>query len=267
MNLDGLFSVRVISRVSFATLLAGGLVLAGACNSVTGAGDLRLKDMDEEEEDSDTSGGVITGGTQGAGGSGGAGGAGGAGGTGMTACTYPEAPAEGYGKEIGDTVSNAHAWEGYVEGTTEAAQTTMISIESYLDCDGSKGINALMIIESAEWCGNCQTEASQLNSNMQNKWEAMGIRVLTLMAQKLDSSPATLQTAFKWKTDYNLMSSAVAVDPPITFTPPGASSLGLPLIVVVDPRTMKIVHIQEGYSSTHPELEALAETNASSSAP
>jgi hypothetical protein len=266
MNLDGLFSVRVISRVSFATLLAGGLVLAGACNSVTGAGDLRLKDMDEEEDDSNTSGGVLTGGTQGAGGGGGAGGAGGAGG-GMTACTYPEAPVDGYGKEIGDTVSNTYTWKGYAEGTTDAAQSSDISIESYLDCDGSKGINALMILESAEWCPSCQDEAEQLNSNMQTKWEAMGIRVLTLLAEKVDKSDATLDTAFKWKSNYNLTSTAVAVDPPVTFTPPGASSLSLPLIVVVDPRTMKIVHTKEGYSPSHPELEALAETNASSSAP
>ena len=263
MNHGGLFSARISSRVALATFFAGSLLLSGACNAITGAGDLRLKDMDEEEDDSNTSGGVITGGTQGAGGGGGAGGAGGAGG-GMTACTYPEAPVDGYGKEIGDTVSNTYAWQGYVEGTTDAAQSSEISIESYLDCDGSKGINALLIVESAEWCPNCKEEAKQLNSNMQNKWEAMGIRVLTLMAQKLDSSPATLQTAFKWKTDYNLMSSAVAVDPPITFTPPGASSLGLPLIVVVDPRTMKIVHTQEGYSPSHPELETLAQQNASS---
>lgn len=266
MNHGGMFSARISSRVALATFFAGSLLLSSACNAITGAGDLRLKDMDEEEDDSNTSGGVITGGTQGAGGGGGVGGAGGAGG-GMTACTYPEAPVDGYGNEIGDTVNNTYAWQGYVEGTTDAAQSSEISIESYLDCDGSKGINALMIVESAEWCPNCKEEAKQLNSNMQNKWEAMGIRVLTLIAQKLDSQDATLDTVYNWKSTYSLTSTAVALDPPITFKPPGATEIGLPLIVVVDPRTMKIVHTQEGYSSTHPELEALAETNASSSAP
>jgi thiol-disulfide isomerase/thioredoxin len=231
-------------------------MLATACNAVTGAGDLRLRDVEEEEEEDNTN-------TQGTGGAGGAGGAGG----GATACAYPE-PVDGiYGKEIGDTVSNVYKWEGYAEGTTDASQSSSISIDSYLDCDGSKGINAVMLIESAEWCGNCQTEASQLNSNMQNKWEAMGIRVLTLMAQKIDSKPADLGTAFTWKSQYNLMSTAVAIDPPISFAPAGGGTIGLPLIVVIDPRTMKIVHKQEGTSSTHPELEALAEQNASSSAP
>jgi hypothetical protein len=88
MNHGGMFSARISSRVALATFFAGSLLFSGACNAITGAGDLRLKDMDEEEDDSNTSGGVITGGTQGAGGGGGAGGAGGAGG-GMTACTYP----------------------------------------------------------------------------------------------------------------------------------------------------------------------------------
>jgi hypothetical protein len=234
-------------------------MLATACNAVTGAGDLRLRDV-EEEEDEDTNNGETT---QGAGGMGGAGGAGG----GATACAYPE-PVEGvYGKEIGDTVSNVYKWEGYAEGTTDAAQTSTISIESYLDCDGSKGINALMIATSGEWCGNCQAEASELNANMQNKWEAMGVRVLTLMAQDINYDPATIETAFTWKSKFNLDTTAVGVDPPISFAPAGGGSIGLPLIVVIDPRTMKIVHKQEGYSPSHPELEALAAQNASSSAP
>jgi hypothetical protein len=257
MNLGGLFSAPINSRVALAALLAGGLMLATACNAVTGAGDLRLRDVEEEDDSNNGT-------TQGSGGGGGAGGADG----GATACTYPEPPVDGaYGKQIGDTVSNAYKWEGYAEGTTDSTQSSSISIESYHDCDGTKGINALMIVESAVWCPNCKTEAGQLNANMQNKWEAMGIRVLTLMAEEIDKSPATLETAFAWKTEYNLMSTAVGIDPGITFTPPGATMLGLPLIVVIDPRTMKIVHTQEGYSSTHYELEALAEQNASSSAP
>lgn len=257
MTQSSLFSAPITSRVALTAILVSGLMLATACNSVTGADDLRLRDVDEEDEDNNNNT------TQGAGGAG-AGGAGGAGGM-ATACVYPAAPVEGYGKEIGDVVNNVYKWDGYAEGTTDAAETSMISIESYLDCDGSKGINAIMLIESAEWCGNCQTEASQLNANMTNKWEAMGIRVLTLMAQKVDQSDATLETAFTWKSKYNLTTTAVAVDPPITFTPPGASSIGLPLIVVIDPRTMKIVHTQEGYSPSHPELEALAEQNAAAS--
>ncbi|NUQ75038.1 MAG: hypothetical protein HUU21_15920 [Polyangiaceae bacterium] len=256
MNHGSLFSAPITSRVALAAFLAGGLLLTTACNAVTGAGDLRLRDVDEEDEDNNNT-------TQGAGGAG-AGGAGGAGGM-ATACVYPTAPAEGYGKEMGDIVSNVYKWDGYVEGTIDATESNPISIESYLDCDGSKGINALMIVESAEWCANCQQEASELNTNMANKWEAMGIRVLTLMVEKADTSPADLDTAFTWKSSFNLMSTAVAVDPPITFTPPGASSIGLPLIVVIDPRTMKIVHTQEGYSPSHPELEALAEQNAAAS--
>ncbi|HZG44067.1 MAG TPA: hypothetical protein VEY93_14060, partial [Longimicrobium sp.] len=175
MNDGRLFSAPISPRIALIALFAGGLILATACNAVTGAGDLRLRDVDEEEDEDDTNGGT----TQGTGGMGGAGGA-----DGGTACVYPDPPVDGvYGKEIGDTVSNTYKWEGYAEGTTDSTETSTISIESYLDCDGSKGINALMIATSGEWCGNCQQEASQLNANMSNKWEAMGIRLLTLMAQ------------------------------------------------------------------------------------
>jgi hypothetical protein len=266
MNHDGpLFSSRhsvsrnTGARITWVSALTLGLGLLAACNAVTGAGDLRLEEV---EEDDDTSGGQVL---AGGGPSGGAGGStsvstsastGGA-----TACVYPEGT---YGKEVGDLVSPSYKWEGYAEGTTGAAEISEISIESYLDCDGSKKINALMIIESAEWCGNCQEEAKQLNSKMANGWEEKGIRVLTLMAQNLAGQPATTAIAFKWKETYQLNSTAVAIDPPITFTPPGASSIGLPLIVVIDPRTMEIVHTQEGYSGTHPQLEQLAEKNMGS---
>jgi thiol-disulfide isomerase/thioredoxin len=248
------------TRTSTLGALAAAIVLLGACNAITGAGDLRLKDVDEEEDDNSTGGQVLAGGGPISGGA--------TGGTtgntsssstgGAVACTYPEGP---YGKDMGTIVSNVHKWQGYAEGTTDAAQTSEISIEDYYDCDGSKKINALMIIESAEWCGNCAMEASQLNSNMA-KWQGMGIRVLTLMAQNISSGPATIDTAYKWKSKYSLETSAVGIDPPITFTPSGSSSIGLPLIVVIDPRTMEIVHSQEGYSGSHTELETLAQKNA-----
>jgi len=259
MNDGPVFSAPVSSRVALMTLLAGGLMLATACNAITGAGDLRLRDVDEEEDEDNNNGGT----TQGTGGMGGAGGA-----DGGTACAYPDPPVDGvYGKEIGDTISNSYTWQGYAEGTTDSTQTSPIAIDSYLDCDGSRGINALMIATSGLWCGNCQKEAQQLNGNMANKWEAMGIRVLTLIAQDGSMNPATIENAYTWKSQFNLVSTAVAVDPTLSLAPPGSSTIGLPLIYVIDPRTMQIVHVQEGQSDTHPELEALAQKNQSAASP
>lgn len=122
-----------------------------------------------------------------------------------------------------------------------------------------------MIIESAEWSQNCQTEASKLNSNMQSKWEAMGIRVLTLIIQNNNVEPADLGTAFTWKSNYGLLSTAVAADPNFSFAPSADGVIGLPLLTVIDPRTMQIVHKQDDYHypPTHVELEALAQKNAS----
>jgi len=43
----------------------------------------------------------------------------------------------------GSTLAPSLSWQGYDEGP--ATQATTISIEAYFDCDGTKGINALMV--------------------------------------------------------------------------------------------------------------------------
>ena len=43
---------------------------------------------------------------------------------------------------VGQVVPPSHSWQGYAENATQAST---ISIQDYFDCDGSKGINALMI--------------------------------------------------------------------------------------------------------------------------
>ena len=39
-------------------------------------------------------------------------------------------------------------------------------------------------------------------------------------------------------------------------------SIGLPYTLVIDPRTMQFVQIQQGSSGGYPDLEALAQKNA-----
>ena len=87
----------------------------------------------------------------------------------------------------------------------------------------------------------------------------MGIRVLTLMVQDQSSAPASVATAQEWKDYFQLDSSAVAADPNFSFATSG--SVGLPLEIIVDPRTMQIVDRQEGYSGVHTALEQLAQQN------
>lgn len=230
------------------TALVGSLVPAlTGCNSLTGVGDLNVAQSGS------------------AGGEGGSGGAWNGNGNGNASsssgpqpklCTYPTGQ---WDHKVGGTVAQTLNWQGMVENSD--AMTT-IKAEDYLDCDGSKGINALLIDTSATWCGACQQEAQEIPGKVSTTWAAMGIKVLTLMYEDVtQSKPATFQTAVNWKNQFKLNSIAVGVDPALSFSPAGASSIGLPLQVIVDPRTMQVIDMQEGYSGDYTKLEALAQMN------
>ena len=140
-----------------ATLSLGAFAIS-ACNMITGAGEIRLAD-----DDSSVAGGGndvngnVGGATAGAGanpgngagahdaggsGTGLAGGTSGSGGTGVgagpTVCEYPAGP---YGVAVGQTVPPTITWQGYAPGASSAST---ISIQDLFDCDGSKGIDALL---------------------------------------------------------------------------------------------------------------------------
>lgn len=56
-----------------------------------------------------------------------------------SSCQYPAGP---YGVKQGDTVPPTLSWEGYRPGDSSPST---FDIEEFFDCDGTKGINALMI--------------------------------------------------------------------------------------------------------------------------
>ena len=276
---------------TFGTLAVLSTVLLTACNSLTGADQLAIvgggDDAETEGEGGDDWGGPTSGSgagpTTGSGGNTGEG-AGHEGGNTTTTtsssssssttssssssttsssttttttpspvdCEYPDGVG---GVDVGDLVAGNLAWQGYSEG---ASQSGTVSIQDYLDCDGSKGINALLIINSATWCGACQTEATDLPSYV-STFENKGIRVLTLMVENQSGAPATLSTATSWRDYFGLEDLATAADPNFTFA--GFGSVGLPLQILVNPRTMKIVDRTEGYGGYDAVIQ-LANQNA-----
>jgi hypothetical protein len=266
-------TIRTNPRARFGAALA--LLGAAACNTLTGADGLVVTEDDDEDVASSSPGngdGDAPDGAAVAAGAGGAGDSGhpsaptgattGSGGApagpsaasgGPTQCQYPAGP---YGAAVGQVLPPTLSWQGFPEN---ASQQATVSITDYFDCDGSKGIHALLLITSATWCGVCQQEADVLEAETQGQLAALGARVVTLMIENASYQPATAATAQAWKDNFGLVSSAVVADPEISMAT--TPSFGTPLEVVVDPRTMKVVERQEGWAGDYPTLVALAQQN------
>ena len=156
-------------------------------------------------------------------------------------CTYPAGP---YGTKVGAVVDPTLSWQGYRDDGTTA---TTITMKDYYDGDGTQGIDAVLVDESAQWCADCATEESSIGPDIGASWQSQGVHVITLLAEDTQENPATLSTALSWRNEYSLTTGAVCADPKWTTKLWGGASSagnGFPTNVVIDPRTMKIVAIQ-----------------------
>ncbi len=160
----------------------------------------------------------------------------------------PSWPSGSVGTTLGKTVSADLSWKGFPAQSTNAA--AIASTDLY-DCDGSKGINAIIFDVSAEWCAACQTQAAD-QPKLAADYDALGVKVVTLIVQDASNKPATLATAESWKKQYKLTDIAVCADPQFLFQPSASGSVSLPMTVIVDPRTMIITRISQGYLAHYP---------------
>lgn len=89
--------------------------------------------------------------------------------------------------------------------------------------------------------------------------QGLGIRWLTLMLNDSDGGSPSAYGAETWKSFWGLDSVAVAPDPMFSLLPMG--QISTPVNHVIDPRTMRIVYIQQGYSGSYSQLTSLAQSN------
>jgi hypothetical protein len=103
--------------------------------------------------------------------------------------------------------------------------------------------------------------AGGLESDAQG-WANQGLEIaaLTLLLDDQNEGPPTTDGALFWKQNYGLNSVYVAADPNFSMVP--GQSVGTPQLSIVDPRTMQVVLVQEGWGGSHPpQLEQLALQN------
>jgi len=173
-------------------------------------------------------------------------------------CTYPNGP---YGPGLGQTISPSFSWQGYAPN-----ETTVSTLKSrdLFDCDGSKGIDAIVIDVSAGWCAACETQAHD-EAQLTGTYDQLGVKAVTLLIMDAAENAATTDTALDWRTTYHLDDVGVYADPNFLLQP-NEQTIGLPITLLVDPRTMKVVKKTEGYGSQYPiqvdpDVAALAKKN------
>lgn len=172
---------------------------------------------------------------------------------GSQGCAYPPGP---YGITTGSVLNPALSWQGYAPG---ASSPSTVMARDYFDCDGSRGINALLIDVSSMDCPACQAEAQDLPGQMSGTWGQDGVQVLTLIVGNASGNTPALPDAQTWISTYGLGAIAVCVDPFNTFYTPDLTAI--PDGILVDPRTMTILSVSQGYGGPDPAVDALAEKN------
>jgi len=176
-----------------------------------------------------------------------------------TCASYAKGP---YGTGVGQVLPPNDSWQGYAAND---ASVTTLQISDLYDCDRSKGINAIVIDTSAGWCAACETQAHD-EAELMAEYDQLGVKAITLIIMDAAEQPATTATALDWRTTYNLDDVGVYADPNFLLEPQNQQTIGLPLTMIVDPRTMKVVKATEGYGQEFPPvidptLEGLAKQN------
>ncbi|MGD0525912.1 MAG: hypothetical protein ABSE49_12255 [Polyangiaceae bacterium] len=174
---------------------------------------------------------------------------------------YPAGP---YGVKVNDVLDPTLNWQGFAPGATTPST---VRITDLYDPDGSKKINAIVIDSAGQWCVACQGIAMEIPTWLSAKgdnYTGLGIQILNLVIQNNDYEPATITTAQQWRSLFSLTAIYVAADPNDTFP-----TDELPYELLVDPRTMKVVHnlsddSDQNNDGSDPAVTTLAKQNASS---
>ncbi len=175
----------------------------------------------------------------------------------VTVCTYPDGP---YGFSVGKVIPATLKWDGLGAGGSPVTYTS----SDFLDCDGSKGINAVLFDTSAQWCGACQQEASQLESIIRTNWGANGVAVITLMIEDNNGKRTSdVAVAQQWMKAFHLTNVPVVMDPQFEFASYVNGTIGLPYNVLVNPRDMKVLKVayNVGPGGHEPAIDGLIAAN------
>ena len=168
-------------------------------------------------------------------------------------------PTSNLGVASGQHLPSSLSWEGFAPGD---AAVRRVSIDEFYDCDGSRGLDALLLITSQYDCSNCDREAAELTSRLAG-WAAEGLNIAVVSLKIEDprgAMPATIEGARIWRDRHGLTTSYVVYDPRFSLVA-ASGSFGTPLQTIVNPRTMQVMDYVMGYDPRYTALLRVARSS------
>jgi hypothetical protein len=166
--------------------------------------------------------------------------------------TYPPAP---YGLERDDVLPLA-SFEGFHQGDD---RTSTIATRDYFDPTGEKGIRALVVELDVAWCW-ASLELARRGPTVFGPRLGRGLRALSILGEGANFSAVSEIAVDRWRRNGNT-NDVVADAEFASFG--GLPGKGLPLLLLVDPRTMTIVKTFDGsdLDAVARSVDALLEEN------
>jgi AhpC/TSA family len=192
--------------------------------------------------------------TVGAAGSSAAGSAGGPAVAGPTSSAYALYPAGPYGTGRGAHIANLTflGWKHPDAAAYDPKRFETVRLSDFYDPEGTSGIKLLAINASAVWCSVCRSEYEDMNTNdTYATYRAKGVEFLGTLFEDNSYYPAQPADLKTWgSVSTHAVKFPLVLDPSFKM---GAyfDSDATPLNMLVDVRTMTIVSVTMGYSTTY----------------
>jgi len=124
-----------------------------------------------------------------------------------------------------------------------------LRLADFYDPTGEKSISYLVINSAAVWCTACRGEYKDMVTKVA-AYQARGVAFVGALYQDNDGNPAK-------PSDLKLWASAYKVDFPFVLDPAFKLSAffdleATPMIMIIDAKTMRILHIQTGWAPSGP---------------
>jgi hypothetical protein len=180
--------------------------------------------------------------------------------------SYPEGP---YGLEKDNVFPNAK-FMGYREGVNGTKEWTELAMQDYYDPTGERGVYAILVVVSAEWCGPCKEEAKDLPGFYTNLYKPRGARFLSAMIENSKGAPADQAVVDRWMNTYKANYDIGADPDGQVMLTKGDPNWSIPRNYIINPRDMRIARVNRGVNpdaTNIPGLKVMLDYNGAPAAP